>query len=437
LWELKYNAQNLRLNPKKEEKSLKKQSVLACILLAAWWVQLSSATPPVKSWSKVLEKSCNFTAIRGDTVIAITDRIILLSSAGQIINQTPSLSDLQNLTAGKFSFAYLKDNTVLLIKDKYLLKKIALSGEVIFSVNLRDSVPSMSCNGFVENDDGTLFICGDISHQSAVLIAISHNNNIVFCNKFPSFSAFYAMTAKENTIYISSSDPSVYQPSKLICIDTDGKYVNTISDKCNGTVLLFSGGVIYSLGVKDGGSLFKSAFSATRDILLKRFTPDGTLKDTALFDFGKYQNTVDLIKQNDGFVMVTSSDESPSFGTNILNYFVTKIDGDLKKEWQFRFGTDTSDYMSATKHSRSYFADEQGRVLSCHNDTLSVFAVANTVNRYYAMKTPSAQNDKQIFGLNGRLLPCSRGEWLSSATGCIIRENGNGGKKRILFSGTK
>lgn len=113
-------------------------------------------------------------------------------------------------------------------------------------------------------------------------------------------------------------------------------------------------GHIYSLGSKDGAALFKTKFFATRDILLKKYDSNGVLLDSKMFDFGKYEVPLELAEQNDGLVMITSSDETVNMGTNILNYFITKIDENMQIKWQIHFGTDSSGLGSIEHHKRTF-----------------------------------------------------------------------------------
>ncbi|NLE00725.1 MAG: hypothetical protein GX640_12725 [Fibrobacter sp.] len=410
--------------------------LFACMMVVFGWLESSAGTAPVKIWNKVLSQSCYFSAIKGDTVVAVTDRIVLLSKDGQIISQSPVLDDLQNLSDGRYSFEFLKDNTVLLLKDKYIIRKIGLTGETLWFKNLRDTVPGVACNDLLEEKDGILYLCGDVNYQAGFLAKISQNGIFLFCKKYDAFGSFYAITVNESTLYLSISDLSMYFPSKLVSFDTIGNFIKTLNGKCNANNLLFRKDHIISLGIQDGVALFKKAFFATRDITLRKYDSNGALTDTVLFDFGKYETPVDIIGQKDGFIMVTISDETVNMGTNYLNYFVTKIDDNLVKEWQFKFGTDTSGINGITSY-RSYYADEMGCVLAVHNDTLCMYKIPPTETITIKKVPVVITRDSREFDLCGRLLRSSKAPSFPPAPGFLLETNGTGFKKKILVSGMK
>ena len=404
-------------------------------LLMAVRMQSTAETTPAQSWSKVLPSVCFFAATKGDTVITVTDRITQLSSSGAIISQTQPIGDLQNLIKGQYSFGYLTDNTILLLKNRYTMTKISLSGEVLWSKSLRDTLPVAVCNDFTENNEGILYFCGDNNYQSAIIGAISPNGELLFCKEDTSHGSFNAITLYGRTIYLSASAPSIYQPSLIVSFDTDGNFIKTVSDNCNGTVLLFKDDHIFSLGVLDGGSLFKAKFSATRDILLKKFDLNGTLSDSVLFDYGKYETPMEFVELSDGFVMITVSDETINMGTNCLNYFITKISSDLQQEWQLRFGTDSSG-LTGDEHYRTFFADETETILASHNDTLIRYAVPFSEIRRHLLSGPVTRTGGlRVYDLKGCLLPFG-GESLrpAHASAILLAKNGTAAKQKTIIS---
>ncbi|HLV30037.1 MAG TPA: hypothetical protein VKY57_00570 [Chitinispirillaceae bacterium] len=164
-------------------------------------------------------------------------------------------------------------------------------------------------------------------------------------------------------------------------------------------------GHIYSLGSKDGAALFKTKFFATRDILLKKYDSNGVLLDSKMFDFGKYEVPLELAEQNDGLVMITSSDETVNMGTNILNYFITKIDENMQIKWQIHFGTDSSGLGSIEHHKRTFFANNAGTILASHNDTLDMYTVPTSPVFKPQMVSPVSQTENvRIYDLKGRVL---------------------------------
>jgi hypothetical protein len=153
--------------------------------------------------------------------------------------------------------------------------------------------------------------------------------------------------------------------------------------------------------------LFKRTFSSTADIVLKRHSMSGNLDTVIIFDFGKYESPLSMQKYHDGILMITQSNETMSFGTNYVNYFITKLDASLKKQWQLRFGTDTLGLGGNTNHSRYFAVDERGTILATHNDTLFKFIDASTAIQPSTLqreKSSAFSGKTKVFDLQGRFL---------------------------------
>lgn len=368
--------------------------------------QSSSETKPDRNWSKNIDSICFYASTRGDTIVTVTDRVTVLSLSGEIISKTLPLDYLKDLKDGQHSFCYLSDKTLLFIKNQYEITKLSLSGEKLWSKSLRDTIPDAVCNDFVEDNAGNLYLCGNVSYQSAFLISISHDGEILFCSDESSYGNFHSIALSDQIIYLVSSAPSSYFPSAILSFSMGGEFVGKFADDSTGTILALKDGHIYSLGSKDGAALFKTKFFATRDILLKKFDPNGVLLDSKVFDFGKYENPMGLVEQNDGLVMITSSDETVNMGTNILNYFITKIDENMQKKWQIHFGTDSSGLGGISQHKRTFFANYTGIILASHNDTLDMYTV--TISPIFKPQIPSPVSQAEniwIYDLKGRMLP--------------------------------
>ncbi|MBN1760987.1 MAG: hypothetical protein JW863_21850 [Chitinispirillaceae bacterium] len=404
-------------------------------LLAVVQLQTGAEPAPIRSWLKVLPAVCRFAAVKDDSIIAVTDRIAVLSSTGEPLSQSEPLADLQNLKTGQFSFNLLEDNSLLLLQNGYSLKNISLSGEVCWSYSFRDTLLGVTCNDIAENDDGTLFVCGSVNNQSALLATLSPDGKLLSFQHESLFGIFYSITITAGTLYLSSSQPSMYLPTQMACYDLEGKLVNTGTDSCKGTVLSCYDSRIYSVGPLDAGNLFKRHFSAASDIIFERFDLNGTRTDSVRFDFGKYEIPMDLIRQSDGVVMITSSDETINMGTNFLNYFITKLSGDLRQEWQLTFGTDTSGMDGATHH-RTFFADETGVILASHNDTLMKYVPSTTVLHQPSLSAPvSGSGPLRAFYLNGRSISSGEGvRPTPHASGILIPAHGVSMKRKTILS---
>ena len=384
-----------------------KTTHLLCVFLITIWVQSNAEPTPVKSWSKTFSSNCLFVGGRGDSIVCVTDRVVVLSSAGSLLSQSLTPVNLGNVTNNQLSFRYLKDNTLLMLKNRYLVSKINLNGEVLWTKSLRDTFPLAVCNDFIEGTDNSLFFCGDINYKSGFLVKIAQNGESLFCKSDTSFGAFISITSLNDTLYLSSSARNnYYNPSFIVSSDKTGKLIKTVADHCNAAVIANGNGHILSLGSKDGGALFKAKFFATRDILLEKFAVNGTLTKTVMFDFGKYETPKDINEYGDGFVMITISDETVNMGTNILNYFVTMLDDNLQKKWQLHFGTDTGGLGGDDSHYRNFCTDLPGVILASHNDTLVQFKLnPSGVFRPSSPGTAISMKFPGVYDLRGCLLP--------------------------------
>ena len=394
---------------------------MLCISLS---LQSSAEPAPIHNWTTVLPSTCYYATAGNDSIIAVTDRILILSPEGELVSRSEPLEILQQLDPGKYSFRYLSDNSLLLLQNRFQLYCIGLSGAIRWSWSLRDTLLGAQCYDLAQGADGTLYFCGTVDNQKALVGALSRDGVLRFCRVDPTFGTFFSMAITSGTLDLTCSRPSEYSASGLVAYDTDGNYLATLTGNCSGTMLLIGGERILSLGSLDAGSLFKRQFSAARDILLERFDPDGTRTDSIRFDFGKYETPLALQGQSDGFVMVTSSDESMNFGTNILNYFVTGVGWNLERKWQLAFGTDTSG-LSGETDFRSFFAGADGTVLATHNDTLIKFTPPSATIRLSpdgATVTPPAS--RRWYDLRGRILPSGRTHRLGPAAGITVSSPG-------------
>ena len=408
---------------------------LICLLPTVLQLQTNAELAPVQSWLKVLPAVCHYAAEKNDSIIAVTDRVVVLNSTGGLLSQSAPLTDLQTLKIGQYAFYLLEENCLLLLQNRYLLKKITPSGELRWSYSFRDTLLGVICNDIAGNNDGTLFVCGSVNNQSAFLAALSKDGKLLFCQQESLSGVFYSITITAGKLYLSSSPPSMYLPTQMVCYDMEGKFVTTGTDSCKGTVLSCTDSRIYSVGSLDIGNLFKRQFSIARDIIVERFDLNGTRTDSIRFDFGKYEIPMDLIKQGDGVVMMTSSDEIVNMGTNYLNYFITKLSSDLRQEWQLAFGTDTNG-MSDVTHYRSFFADDNGTILACHNDTLMKYAVSAMAIHRPSLSTPvSSTGSFRTFSLNGRLLSSGKDRRRPTpALGILLPDNGTSTTCKTILS---
>ena len=121
--------------------------------------------------------------------------------------------------------------------------------------------------------------------------------------------------------------------------------------------------------------------------------------------------------------------------TNFLNYFITKLSGDLRQEWQLTFETDTSGMDGATHH-RTYFADETGVVLASNNDTLMKYAITATVLHQPSLSAPvSGSGLLRAFYLNGRSISSDEGvHHPPHASGILIPAHGVSMKRKTILS---
>jgi hypothetical protein len=408
---------------------------LMCVFLITIWVQSNAETTPVKGWSKTFSSNCLFVGGRGDSIVCVTDRIIVLSSAGTVLSQSQSPVDLKNVTNNQLSFGYLKDNTLLMLKNRYLVSKINLNGEVLWTTSLKDTFPLATCNDFIEDNENNLFFCGDINYNSGIIVKIAQNGEPLFCKRDTSFVAFFSITSLKDTLYLSSSTrDNFHTPSIIVSYDKTGKLTETVADRCNAMVLAIANGHILSLGAQDVGSLFKTKFSVTRDLFLEKYSLNGTLIKTATFDFGKYENPLEINGFGNSFVMITISDETLSFGTNILNYFVTGFDDNLQMVWQLHFGTDMSGMNGVNSHYRNFCADLPGTILASHNDTLVVYKTTPLSSGGFepsSYGTTIRTKYSGVYDLRGCLLPLTpknryTGEYpvYIPASGIRVHENG-------------
>ncbi len=418
--------------------------------MAALHVTSPAETAPAVSWKKTLPSECYFTAAAGDSIVCVGKKIFVLSRTGALLSESQALDDTKNVAGNPPLFFLARDRSVVMIKNRCLVKKISLQGEIIWSKSYCDSIPGAMFAGYREEAEGFAYLYGTVNYRTGLVVDLE-NGGKVLRTADTTLSAFTSLARLKDTLFAvskRSQDPSL--PGCLVAFDKNLGFIKRIIDTGCGSQMIMDNGRILTLNMLAGASLFKRKFSSTADIILKRFSPNGTADTVALFDFGKYEFPLWLQKYRDGFLMVTRSDETMNVGTNYLNYFVTRLDASLKKQWQIRFGTDSSDYMIDIYHRRCFFADGQGTILAIHNDTLFSFKDGS----WTGPKNPRSREPEygafsgtmvQAFDCRGRMLSecraaavanAGRGSRSGIASGLMVLRagTGSGGETKVIFS---
>jgi len=380
-----------------------------CLFIAALHLMSPAQTAPVASWKKTLPSECYFVGSAGDSIICVGEKIFVLSRDGVMLSESQPLDDTKNVSLTPPVFFLANDRSIVMIKNRCTIKKISLSGEILWTKAYCDSIPNAAFNGYGEDGEHNAYLYGTVGFRSGLIVKIGSGGTVIY-KADTTLPTFTSMAFLKDTLFAASKRyQGISSTGSVVAFDNKLNFVKRIIDTGCGSPMVIDGSHIFTLNMLDGPSLFKRNFSATSDIILKKYSMSGKIDTIVTFDFGKYENPLSLQKYHGGFLMITQSDETMNMGTNYLNYFVTKLDASLKKQWQLRFGTDSSDYMVNTYHRRYFFADEQGTILAIHNDTLIKFKDASTNSQ----KNPSAPSAKsrvfsegtvKAFDCQGRLI---------------------------------
>ena len=372
---------------------------------------------PARNWAKKLPSKSLFVAIRGDSIISVGSEISVMSRNGTIISQSQQLDDTKNITGNPPLFYYSKDNSIIIVKGGCMVKKLSLDGKTIWEKSFCDSVQGVILNGFTEDNDGNLYLCGTVQRKSGLIVKIENNGKYTLKGN-SLFAGFYSIEWLRDSLYAFSSDSlAPYYPGSIGVFDNKGNFLKQVIDSVNGSSFVIDNGHYTVIGQTQGTQLSKRTFLITSNITLKRFSSNGKLDTTCNFDFGKYEYSISLQKYGNGFLMITKSDETMNMGTNYFNYFVTKLDSSLHKEWQLRFGTDSTG-LSGGQHYRVFANDGCGTILATHNDTLFKYSeVTGIHNAQFSHKQniiSSSNSVFKVYDLQGRLLFKYRSETLPS-----------------------
>lgn len=410
---------------------------------------VSAETTPVSDWEKKLPSVCWFVAVRGDSIICVGDEITILSRNGNVLSQSSRLEDTKDLTENLPLFYYSKDNSLVLIKDGYTVKKISLNGQNVWEKSFSDSVQGIVFNGFTEDADGNAYFCGTVERKAGLIVKIEHNGNYVW-KEDTLFGSFISFEWSRDSLFVISTDrQSPYNSKSLVVYDSKEKFIKQIIDTGCGSLIVINNGRFFILGQKESNLIFKRTFLQSSDIILKRFSSNGRMDTLLSFNFGKWEIPVSLQKCSDGFLMMTKSDETMNMGTSYLNYYITKLDDSLNKIRHLHFGTDTGGLSGNQKHYRFFASDGCGTIVATHNDTLFKFADMTVIQ-----DVPFLNNGKKIafsntilkvYDLQGRLIlryrsgmPAAvvkqmKNSGMSSGLKLISSEASPGSKTKIFY----
>jgi hypothetical protein len=386
--------------------------IQVCLLVAAFYSVSSAETAPSIAWKKKLPSDCYFVTTTGDSIVCVGKTIMVLSQDGSILSQSQSLEDTKTISSNPPIFYFTNDHSFVMVKDDCTIKKISQSAAIMWAKFICDSIPDSYFYGYADDNAGNAYLCGTINGLSGLIFELG-NNRASIINTDTTMRSFSSIAIIRDSLFMVSrqyGDPTLTGTGSLVVFDNKGEFARRAIDTGCGSTLMIDSGYIFSLNAQDGAPwLFKRTFSSTADIVLKRHFLNGKLDTAVIFDFGKYESPILLQKFQDGILMITLSDETLSFGTNYWNYFITKLDASLKKQWQLRLGTDTLDLRSDSYHPRYFAVDARGTILATHNDTLFKFVDASTV-----MQPSTPQNrggisaysssTMKVYDLQGRFL---------------------------------
>jgi hypothetical protein len=370
---------------------------------------------PTRNWAKKLPSKCWFITIRGDSIISVGNEITVISGNGTILSQSQQLDDIKNITGNPPLFYYSKDNSIILVKGGCTVKKISLDGKTIWEKSFCDSVQGVIFNGFTEDNDGNLYLCGTVQRKAGLIVKIENSGKYTLKGNYL-FACYYSIEWLRDSLFVSTSDSlHPYSPESIGVFDNSGNFIKTIVGTTGyGLPFFVDDNRILFLGQTGGPSLYKSTFFLTSNITLSVFYFDGSSRSLT-FDFGKWENSISLQKYGNGFLMITRSDETVNMGTNYFNYFVTKLDSSLNKEWQLRFGTDSTG-LSGGQHYRVFASDGSGTILATHNDTLIKYTGVTGIRNVQLLGKQniisSSNSLFKVYDLQGRLLFKYRSETL-------------------------
>jgi hypothetical protein len=333
----------------------------------------------------------------------------VLSKDGDLLSESSPLEDTKSITNTPPVFFLAKDRSIVMISSRCMVKKISTSGQILWTKSFCDSIPNAVLTGYLEDAQGNAYLYGTSDYRSGLIIKIG-NNGTIRNRADTTLPVFASMAILNDTLFtVSKNYQSPNSTGSLVAFDTKLNFLKHIIDTGCGSILAMDERHIVTLNMLNGAALFKRKFFATADIVVKRYTMNGKVDTTTVLDFGKYENPFSVQKYHNGFLMITVSDETVNMGTSYLNYFITKLDASLKKEWQLRFGTDTTGLSGDKAHYRHFSIDEGGVILATHNDTLFKFKDTSTTtqtNPLYQKLKPriSSEGMVKVFDCQGRLL---------------------------------
>jgi hypothetical protein len=366
-------------------------------------------TAPAAAWKKTLPSDCYFVASAGDSIVCVGKNIFVLSQDGAMLSASQPLDDTKSITGNPPVFFLAKDHSIVMIKSRCAVKKISLGGEILWSKFFCDSIPGAVFNGYTEDAEGNAYLFGAVESRSGLIVKIGSNGTLRG-NADTALPIFTSMASLGDTLFVvSKRNQSPGSSGSLVAFDNKLNFVKRVIDTGCGSPMVIDGGHIVTLNMLDGPSLFKRQFSSTADIILKKYSMSGNVDTIETFDFGKYEHPLSMQKYHDGFLMITLSDETRNMGTNEWNYFITKLDASLKRQWQLHFGTDMLGLVPDDKHYRYFFADERGTILATHNDTLFTFKDASSDIQkkpypQWAKRRLFSEGIVKAFDCQGRLL---------------------------------
>jgi hypothetical protein len=381
------------------------------LFMAIFCFAVLAETAPSIAWKKKLPSDCYFVTTTGDSIVCVGKTIMVLSQDGSILSQSPSLEDTKTISSNPPTFFFTNDHSFIMVKDKCTIKKISLNGEIVWTKSFCDSIPGAVFTDFTEDASGTAYLCGTVSHSAGLIAKIGNNGSyarVMDSSMLPVFSSI--MNARDSLYVVAKHYQNLNGGGSLNLFDNKEVFVKRLIDTGCGSPMIIDGGHIFSLSVQDGSPwLFKRTFSSTADIVVKKHSINGKLDTTIVFDFGKYEYPLSLQKYREGILMITISDETVNMGTNYLNYFISKLDVSLKKQWQLRFGTDTMGLGGNGNQYRYFSVNEAGMILATHNDTIFKFVDASTAMqpfRFQRREKNSGFSEKtvKVFDLQGRFL---------------------------------
>ena len=331
-----------------------------------------AGTVPAVEWAKQLSGDCYFVAGTGDSVICVGKTIAVVSENGTLLSESPPLDDTKDIVDRRIpEFRLAGDRSILMLKNRSLLKKITMNGATAWSKSLGDSISGAVFSGFAEDNNGNLYLCGSVEGQSGIIVKVG-NGGVSVYKKDTSLPIFTSASWRQDTLFaVARKDAGTVASGCLVAMNEKGTIVEEIIDSGCGSPIVIEGGNVFSVLTQDRKSgLSRRMLSAASDIIIRRHAMDGKTAATTIFDFGKSEYPWSLGKYNDGILLITVSDESYNMGSNYLNYHITMLDTSLDEQWQLHFGTDTLDGAS---HYRSFCSGGRGVLWATHNDTLFRF----------------------------------------------------------------